>query len=164
MKYFFRFAVITIIAIILIRPYNFFCNKTNLCQGIIFAKYIPSYNIGTKKIEINFTAKNTNKDLTFKSEKNSIKTVTGKKNIVKFYIKNNSSTNKTIKFRIKYNVSPKDYSQYIKLYQCLCAKSYLLKPGKEIVNEVIFSIKNNFDNILNNNQNNINLIYEIIES
>ena len=43
--------------------------------------------------------------------------------------------------------------------------SFSLKPNQEKNSEVIFSIKNNFSKIIkNNNKNNIDLIYELIES
>ena len=161
----FRLALVIFIVFLLIRPINFFCNKTNICQEINIAKYIPTFFLGNDPVNIKFITKNNSPNILFEPQQKTIATVTGEKNIVKFNIKNISQKNKTIKFKIKYNVQPTEYSKYIKLHKCLCSMSFSLKPNQEKNSEVIFSIKNNFSKIIkNNNKNNIDLIYELIES
>ncbi len=140
-----RFAIVFAIIFFLIQPYNLFCNFTSSCKPFSFSYFIPSFE-GKREIEIDFEARNFIDDLEFRTDKDSLKTYTGIKNVVTYYIKNKS--NHLVKFRTKLYVDPETLEEYVNIIDCPCSKQYKLKKGQEIKIKIEFKLKRKIEDII----------------
>ena len=135
-KYFIRFLTISLLIFLVLKPYNWFCNYSQKCQPIYLSELLPTFE-GKKPITIIPQAKNYNKYLEFESLTKSFRTVSGRKNTIKFKVKN--LTQSYVKFRPEFYINPQDYDYYIIRQNCLCFEEITLQKDEE--RELIFTFK-----------------------
>jgi cytochrome c oxidase assembly protein Cox11 len=114
------------VILFLIQPYNWFCQLSQSCKPFYLSYYLPKRE-GTKNINIDFSAENYRRDVTFTPDKPSLTTVSGRKNVVIYTIRNSSK--KFIKVRPKMIIEPKEVEDFIIRHECLCFKQYTIKAG-----------------------------------
>ncbi len=131
--------IIVFVGFLLMQPYKWFCNITQKCRPISFSSLIPNYK-GIDPLKLDFIVTNYRKDLDIRAEKTTLTTVSGEKNIIKYYMKNNS--NRVMRFHLKMHFEPKELEKYLVRHHCLCFSRYKLKGGEEIEVESIFEIDN----------------------
>ncbi len=162
LKFIVRLVAVIILALLVIKPYNLYCDVSGKCSNFNIAKYLPSSQ-GYGKIKVKFVNINPQPYIDFQAIPHELVTSTGQKNIVKYNLTNVTKNRyNPIKFDIKYSVEPERFERYIKRYQCLCGKSYKLKPNQSRQEEFIFKIDNDFAEMLDeNNSEEIEIRYEI---
>lgn len=156
-----RLLVIFIILLIIIQPYNSFCNYTSKCQPFYISSIFPTKE-GTKEVKVILGAKNYIKDLDIKPETPTLVTVSGRKNKVNYIVKNNSGH--FLRFRMEIFTSPEEIKDHIKLYQCPCSGRQKLKKGEEIILTTEFSLKEEATQMMMENkpENNDEIVNETI--
>jgi cytochrome c oxidase assembly protein Cox11 len=117
------------------KPFNLFCSLTNKCEPFYLSYLIPKKE-GSVPIKINFEITNYLAELEFEPAQPTLTTVANRKNVVLYTVKNNS--NNPIKFHPELLFEPEDLDEYFVLYECLCEKSYQLKPGQKLQLKMIF--------------------------
>jgi cytochrome c oxidase assembly protein Cox11 len=127
---------ILLIALLLIKPFNFFCNLSSKCHPIILSYYLPTKK-GTQNFEVNFEAKNHLSSVEFKALSQKTMIRTGQNITIIFTAKNLS--NYPIKIRPEYFIEPENANKYITRYECLCLKEHTIMVGQEI--QMPFRIK-----------------------
>jgi cytochrome c oxidase assembly protein subunit 11 len=125
-----------LIALLLIKPFNFFCNLSSKCSPIILSYYFPAKK-GSQNFEINFEAQNQLSTIEFKVLNSKIILKTGQNATIIFTAKN--LTNHQIKIRPEYFITPENADQYITRYECLCFKEHIIAAGQEV--QMPFRIK-----------------------
>ncbi|MBM5782263.1 MAG: hypothetical protein FJ368_02450 [Pelagibacterales bacterium] len=141
-KYFIRFLTIFLLIFLSLKPFNWFCNYSQRCEPIFLSELLPSFE-GKKPITVIPVAKNYNKFLEFETVTKNFTSVTGRKNIITYKVKN--LTQSTIRFRPKFHIEPKDYAYYLIRKNCLCFEDILLKKGEEKELSFNFKVKKDFD-------------------
>ncbi len=141
-KYFIRFLTIFLLIFLSLKPFNWFCNYSQKCQPIFLSDFLPSFE-GNKSITIIPIAKNYNKYLEFDIVTKNFTSVTGRKNVITYKVKN--LTQGTVIFRPKFYIEPKDYSYYLIRKNCLCFEDIVLKKGEEKELNFNFKVKKDFD-------------------
>jgi cytochrome c oxidase assembly protein Cox11 len=132
-----RIAVAFVVIFFAIQPYNWFCQLSQNCKPFYLSYYIPKKE-GTKQIKIDLETTNYKRDVKFFVDKPEIITVANKKIVATYTITNNSK--KLLRVRPKMEVIPKEATDYIKTYQCICLKRYKLKPKQTITIQMEFEI------------------------
>jgi cytochrome c oxidase assembly protein Cox11 len=127
---------VLLIALLLIKPFNFFCSLSSKCHPIILSYYLPTKK-GTQNFEVNFEANNQLSTIEFKALSQKIMIRTGQNTTAIFTAKNLS--NYPIKIRPEYFIEPENANQYITRYECLCFKEHIIAAGQEI--QMPFRIK-----------------------
>ncbi len=137
-KFLTRLFAFFILSFISLQIYNRFCLFGNNCQPIYFSKYLPRTE-GSQELEIDVRVQNYRSDLDFFSLKQNLTTVTNRLNTITFIAKN--TTNKPIKFRPKFIVDPKEFTDHIERISCLCSQTYYLEPKEKVRLTMEFFIK-----------------------
>lgn len=143
LNFFIRVFLLLIIGIIIIKPYNIYCSTTGKCSGINLIEFIPDnkFKEGIGSYHLEFINLNPNIHLDISSDFLELSTVSGRKNVVTYTIKNISKTDKDVKFKLKFKTDPSYEIKRIKVHECLCNKTYKLKPGREMIKKFIFTFK-----------------------
>ncbi|MBU6140860.1 MAG: cytochrome c oxidase assembly protein [Proteobacteria bacterium] len=131
-----RLLGIFVIGFFAIQPFNWFCQITQSCRPFFISYYIPK-EMG-EDVKVSFEITNYNQNLEFFVSQPSIDSFTNKKNLVTYRAKNLSK--KTIKFRPQLIVEPEYATKYLTRYECICFRSYKLKPSEEIEMRMEFLI------------------------
>lgn len=132
-----RAAIILFVIVAAIQPFNWFCQITQACRPFYFSYYMPKRQ-GSLAINLEFATTSYNEDIVLSQEEPAMMTVGNKKNIVTYYIKNNSR--KIFHFQPKLFVEPEFAAKYLIRYECPCFRKYKLKPGEEIRLKMEFEI------------------------
>lgn len=131
-------ALIFFVILVLLQPYNRFCSSSGKCEGIYLSDFIPHHE-GDLQISILMEAQNKRGDIDFETvEPQLIYTVSGRKNIANYRIRNTS--NHTVIFRPKFYVEPQEFTKYLIRRECLCSREFKIKKGETIVVRSIFKI------------------------
>ena len=138
-----RTTIILFVIIAAIQPFNWFCQITQACRPFYLSYYIPKRQ-GTLSINLAFEATSYNEDIVFSQEEPAMMTVGNRKNIVTYYIKNNSR--KIFRFQPKLSVEPDYTEKYLIRYECPCFRGYKLKPGEEMKLRMEFEIDRAIEN------------------
>ena len=141
-RYIFMFAKIFLVILLIIQPYNFYCNLTSKCRPFYFSYLIPKRE---GKVEFKITPETINyiEDLIIAPEQESLTTVVNRKNIVTYTVKNDSEH--FIRFRPSFYVLPEEMDQYITRFECDCSKTFKLKKGQSTTMKVEFELKREFE-------------------
>lgn len=142
-RLFFYSIALFLLIVIALKPYNWFCQTSGKCQKIYVSDLFPTFE-GDNEINLILEAKSHNPDLDFMiMGYDTISTVSGRKNVVKYKIKNLS--NKRMVFRPKFHVEPKQFEKYVNRSDCLCFEDYALDANDEINLQAAFSIDSDID-------------------
>ncbi len=136
-RLFFRIAIIFIVLLLMIQPYNSYCNITSKCEPLSFSSLIPKRE-GKIEAKISFGIKNYIEGLEIKTQQVSLVTVSGRKNIINYTVKNNGK--KFVRFRVQPFFNPEDLDHAIKIYHCPCGGQKKVKGGEEVTLKMEFSI------------------------
>jgi cytochrome c oxidase assembly protein Cox11 len=141
---FFIYSFLTLIlCIIAARPYNWFCEFSGKCQKFYFSDLLPDFE-GNTPINIVLETENNNKNLEFIVDGyDTIRTVSGRKNVVNYRVKNNSDN--SIKFKPQLYILPENFDKYVKRLDCLCFEEHLVGKGKEIKLQASFKIDSDIE-------------------
>lgn len=142
LKLLIRFAIVFTVIFIAVQPYNWFCGITQKCDSFHFSYLIPKRE-GHAKYNFQFNVTNFNQNLNFEVLDKSLTTVSGRRNVIHYRVKNISK--KTIYLRSKLEILPADIEKYLKIYDCLCTKVYKLKRGEERDLKMTFELKSSID-------------------
>lgn len=134
--------IIVFVGFLIMQPYKWFCNLTQKCQPISFSQLFPSKK-GIQNLKFNFVITNYKKDLEIRVEQTTLTTLAGEKNVIKYYMKNNSK--RTMRFHLKMHFEPEELEKYLIRHQCLCFSKYKLKGGEEKEVEMIFEIDSDIE-------------------
>lgn len=137
-RFFVRCVVFCVLIFIGAQAFNRFCFSSQKCSPIYFSRYIPRVE-GTKEFDIKIAAISNRADFDFYTLDSQISTVVNRVNTVTFVAKNTS--NKKIKFRLKLQVNPREFSAYIGKINCLCSEEYWLDVGEKINLKMEFFVK-----------------------
>lgn len=132
-----RIAIVLVVVWLLIRPYNWLCMASGSCKPFYLSYYIPK-RLGGEEINVKFEVTNYDKSLEFASREPSIKLYGNQKKSVSYYAKNNSK--RILKFNPTLFIEPEYAKKYVIRYDCLCSKSYKIKPKEEIRMTMEFEI------------------------
>lgn len=144
-RFFIYSIALFLVIIIAMKPYNWFCQVSTKCQKVYVSDLFPSFE-GNNDIDIVLEIKNYNADLDFLiMGYDTISTVSGRKNVVKYQIKN--LTDNTINFRPKFYIEPKKLAKYVNLTDCLCFEKYSIDGGKELNLQASFKIDSDIDEL-----------------
>jgi cytochrome c oxidase assembly protein Cox11 len=146
-----RIFIIFAIAFFAIQPYNWYCGITQSCDSFSLYDLAP-FQEGTIPVEVFFEIKSYSSKLAFEPLEPSITTVSNKKNIVTYRVKNLSKD--TIRFRPKLVVTPKYFEDGIVTYECLCSHLYKLKPKEVRELQMKFLVKWDAINAIQNKKKN----------
>ena len=136
-------ALIFFTIFVAVKPYNWVCRFSKKCNEIVFDNFIPSIE-GNQEITTIMEAVDQRDDVEFEvDEPKILYTVTGRKNVVTYHIKNISRD--TIKIRPKFSVEPKEAEKFISRQECLCFREYKLKRGETIVVPTSFTFKSKLE-------------------
>lgn len=133
-----RLVIIFIVITVAAQPYNWYCQLTQNCQPFYWSYYIPKTE-GTQPINVEMEITSYREDLEFRVENPSLTTVSNRKNIAIYHMKNLSDH--PISVRPKLQIEPANLEKYITRYECLCFHEYKLKKGEEITLKMRFEIK-----------------------
>lgn len=133
---------VILIALLLIKPFNYFCSLTSKCSSLILSYYLPTKK-GKHDFEINLLAQNQLPDVEFRVITPKIKLNSGQSATIIYTAKN--LTNHKIKIRPGYFIEPEDADDYIERYECLCFKEHILAPNQEIQMPFRFKIDPKID-------------------
>ncbi|MBU6339190.1 MAG: cytochrome c oxidase assembly protein [Rickettsiales bacterium] len=135
--------LIFILCLIATRPYNWFCEFSGKCQKFYLSDLIPDFE-GSTPINIVLTAESNNKKLEFIVDGyDTIRTVSGRKNVVNYRVKNLS--NDAVKFRPQFHISPDNFEEYVKRIDCLCFEDHIISKGKEMSLQASFKIDSDIE-------------------
>lgn len=134
---FFRIFVIFAIILFAMQPYNWYCKISSKCQGLNLSMLIPAFE-GNEPIVVNFAVTNFREGLEIFPQTTQITTVSGRKNKVKYTVKNKSG--KFMRFRTVFETDPSNIEPHIKKHQCLCHQRYKLKKDEELTLTASFSL------------------------
>ena len=132
-----RLAIIFVISLAIVKPFNWFCQITQKCEPFYFSYHflLPE---GKKKIDVEFGAINYREDLLFTVDTPILETVINRKNTVTYRAKNLSK--RAIYFRPILLVEPESAMEHIIRYECPCSRKYKLKKGGEIEMKMTFRL------------------------
>lgn len=137
LKIFLKISVALVAIFFLSRPYNWYCQLTQNCQTFYFSRYFPKKE-GAKEIQTIITTQTKFRDIDFYADQSLVKSVTNRKNIVKFTFKNNS---KKIKYIFpKMTVTPVESERYLTKYESPSLQTYRLKPKEVLIVNFEFEI------------------------
>lgn len=130
LKIFLKIFIVCVAIFFLTKPLNWYCQLTQDCKPFYLSYYFPKKE-GKRNLYATVTAKSKFRDVDFIADKYEIESVTNRKNIVKFTLKNNS---KKIHYVFpKINITPPEVSNYIVKYECPCLQTYRLKPKETLI-------------------------------
>jgi cytochrome c oxidase assembly protein subunit 11 len=119
--------------------YNLFCRITGFGGTGKIVRNEVNPNLGTQNIKIFFNADIDPKlKMEFKPKVRRINSLTGKRNLVFYQVKNISDKN--IKAIASYNISPPAAGEYFSKIDCFCFYEQNFKPGQEIDLPISFYI------------------------
>lgn len=135
-----RAILVIFVIIILIQPFNLFCQTTGACSPFFISYYLPK--IGDDfEIKAIFEVTSYKKDLEISIDKTYLETSTNEKILVTYKVKNNSKN--FIKFKPELVVEPKYVEKYLVRYQCPCSRVQKVNgEGGETEFKAEFLIKN----------------------
>lgn len=136
-KFSLRLFLAVIIILFLIKPINWFCTLTGKCQPINLFYYLPKEE-GSEELNFIINAKSNFDNVDFYAENSFVRTVAGKKQLVKFIIHNRSRN--TIYMLPKMQIQPKEVAKYLNRYQCPCMQRQKLKPNERKILEMEFDV------------------------
>lgn len=118
-----------LLGFLMIQPFNYICRLTDKCYPIILSYYLPK-STGKERYELFFMTKNHSQDLQFKALSRSAIINSGEDVSIVYQVKNTS--NHDIKIRPMPYVEPNEAINYIKFYECLCAREHKIKAGDTV--------------------------------
>jgi len=142
LHYIILLAKISLVVMLIIQPYNFFCNLTSKCRAFYFSDYVPRME-GKVEFEFYPEAKNYVEDLVIIADKESVKTVVNRRTTITYNVRNESG--KTIRFRPTFYALPEEMESYIRRFECSCSKTYKLKKGESTTLTIEFELKGDFE-------------------
>ena len=102
LKYSLRLSAIFIVALLLIKPYNLYCNTSGSCVGFNITKYLPSSE-SHSKVKVKFVNINRLPYIDFQVMQKELYTVPGRKNAIGYTLTNVATIKENpIEFSIKY--------------------------------------------------------------
>lgn len=138
-----RIALISLVIVAAVQPYNWFCQITQKCDSFYFSQYLPKMK-GKIPFDVMMEVTNYREDLDFRPTEPVIVTLSNQTNVVFYHAKNLSD--KTISFRPQLIIEPDYAAKYFNRYECLCSHEYKLKPREERKLKMVFEIKKDIEN------------------
>lgn len=126
----------------LIQPFNWYCHLTRHCQPLYLTYHFPKKE-GTETLKAFVSAKSKFRDIDFYADKYEIETVSNRKNIVKFTLRNNSKRLHYVFPKMK--ITPEKASEYIIKYESPGFQAYRLKPKETLIVNFEFEISDKIE-------------------